>query len=387
MKAPVDEIRRALSEVMDRNIRERGELGASVSVWCGGEEIVSLARGFENRERSRDWTAETLVPVWSATKGPASLACLLALDDAGLNLESRVADVWPRFSRAGKDAVTFGQLLSHTAGLFALDREVSILDYPGVIAALEDQFPEIVSVGPAYHARTFGFLLDEIVRKISGADSLGAFFHGRLGAPLQLDFWIGLPSEQFSRVATLYPGRLEPAAAAADPFLRALGIRDTPTQRAFHSPTGLNSVREMNQSSTWSLGLPGFGGVGSATGLGKFYSILACNGIWQGAQVIPEWCLAAFSGTMIQGPDAVLCTETAFSAGMMRDPLDESGTKQRRFFGCTTESFGHPGAGGSLAWADPQRGLAFAYVMNQMETGALPGRRALELVAALDEFL
>jgi CubicO group peptidase (beta-lactamase class C family) len=302
-----------------------------------------------------------------------------------LGLDTPVAQVWPQFSAAGKESVTFGRLLSHAAGLFALDGEVSIFDYDAVIAALEQQTPANLSPpGPAYHARTFGFLLDEIVRKITGAASLGAYFHHRLGAPLQLDFWMGLPEEHFSRVATLYPGRLGPD-SAENPFLRALASKGSPTQRAFHSPAGLNSVREMNQPSTWELGLPGFGGVGSASGLGKFYSILACNGVWQGTSIIPTWCLEAMSRTLVQGPDAVLCDTIAFGAGMMRDPLDETGAKQRRFFGRTAESFGHPGAGGSLAWADPKRGLAFAYVMNQMETGALPTARALDLVDALDE--
>lgn len=387
MNIPAEEIRQAWREVFEKNFRERGELGASVSLWSGDEEVVSVARGHETREQSREWTAETRVPVWSATKGPAALACLLALDEARLSLDCVVAEVWPRFAAAGKERTTFAQVLSHTAGLFALDREVSILDYAAVIAAIEEQ-PPVIPPGAscAYQARTFGFLVDEIVRRITGAGSLGAYFHARIGAPLQLEFWIGLPQEQFQRVARLYPGRLR-ADAAGNPFLRALGTKGTPTQRAFRSPSGLNSVQDMNQSTTWAMGLPAMGGVGTASGLAKFYAMLAAGGIWQGSQLVPSWCVDAFTKTEVQGADAVLCTESAFAAGVMRDPVDAAGVKTRRFFGESARSFGHPGAGGSLAFADPQRRLGFAYVMNQMDTGALPGPRTLDLVSVLDDLI
>ncbi len=382
-----DDIRRALGGVFERNFLERGELGAAVSVWSGEEEVVSLSRGHENRERTRSWDAGTLVPVWSATKGPAALACLLALDEVRLPLDCPVAEVWPQFAAAGKSGITFSQVLSHRAGLWALDRAASILDYAAVIAALEAQ-PAAAAPGarPAYHARTFGFLLDELVRRTTGAPSLGAYFNRRIGGPMDLEFWIGLPPEQFPRVATLYPGRLPPD-FPGDPFLRALGTAGSPTQRAFGSPAGLNSIREMNQSAVWALGLPGQGGVGSARGLAKFYAMLACGGRWQGSQLVPAWCLDAFGTTLIQGADEVLCTETAFAAGVMRDPVDATGAKTRRFFGRGARAFGHPGAGGSLAFADPERGLSFAYVMNQMETGALPGPKSLDLVAALNDLV
>ena len=384
---PADDIRRSLGEVFDKNFRERGELGASVSVWSGGEEVVSVARGHENREQTRDWTADTLVPVWSATKGPAALACLLALDSARLSLETPVCEVWPEFAATGKEGITFEQVLSHQAGLFAIDHEVSILDYAAVTAALAAQAPAAPSgSGSAYHARTFGFLVDEIVRRITGADSLGAYFHERIGAPVQLDFWIGLPPEQFPRVAMIYSGRLR-SDAMQDPFLRAVGTRGSATYRAFRSPAGLNSVQDMNLATTWVMGLPGLGGVGSARGLAKFYSILATGGIWQGSRIVPVWCIEACSKTVVQGSDEVLCAEIAFAAGVMRDPVDATGAKKRSFFGGSKDAFGHPGAGGSLAFADPERGLSFAYVMNQMETGALPGPKTLDLVSALDGLL
>ena len=382
--AEIEQARAALDAVMERNFREWGELGASVSVWRGGEEIISLSRGHANRDGTRSWDADTLVPVWSATKGPAALACLLALHESSLPLNTPVCEVWPRFATAGKEHITFAQLLAHGAGLFALDSTTPMVNYGGVVAALERQAPKITpDVKVAYHARTFGFLLDEIVQRITGASSLGGYFREKIGAPMNLDFWIGLPTEEHHRVAALYPGRMR-LSTAGDPFMRAFHTPGTATHAAFTSLSGFASVHEMNQAETWTRGFASMGGVGSARALGKFYAMLACGGIWNGEQIVPSWCMDAFSKTTAQGHDAVLCVETAFAAGMMRDPLDETDAKARRFFGPSLSAFGHPGAGGSLAFADPERGLGFSYVMNQMELGALPGPKTLDLVAALD---
>jgi CubicO group peptidase (beta-lactamase class C family) len=378
-----DVIAEDMQAVFDRNFRERGEIGASVSLWEGEKEVVRLFGGFMDREKTREWTAETLVPVWSATKGPASVACLLAIEEAGLTQENRVTQVWPEFGQGGKEWITFSQLLSHTGGLCVLDEKVSTYDYSAVIHALEHQepvFPPGSQV--AYHARTFGFLLEEIVRRITGKASLGKYFRERIGAPMNLDFWIGLPEGQFSRVATLYPGKM-PAAGLQDAFVKAIGTRGSLTQRVFASPAGLHSVQEMNKPDTWELGLASMGGVGSARALAQFYAMLANGGVWQGRKLVSEPIIKDFTHTLAQADDPVVCTPMAFGAGMMRDPVDEHGQKIRRLFGASVEAFGHPGAGGSLAFADPERGIGFAYVMNQMELGVLPTAKALDLVETI----
>lgn len=372
-----------MDAVFDRNFEERGELGASVSVWEGEEEVISLARGHTTREREQPWTADTLIPVWSATKGPASLCCLLAMEEAEISLHAEVRKVWPEFGQNGKEQLTFAQLLSHTGGLCALDEKVSVADYPAVIHALERQMPLFVpGTQVAYHARTFGFLLDEIVRRLSGANSLGQYFHERIALPLNLDFWIGLPEEQFPRVATLYPGKMS-LGPQTDPFLKALTTRGSLTQRIFASPAGLHSVQEMNQPATWKLGVASMGGVGSARALAQFYAMLANHGAWHGRKFVSDAVLNVFQRTLAQGDDPGVCTPMAFSAGMMHDPEDRQGNKVRRIFGASSRAFGHPGAGGSLAFADPAQGIGFAYVMNQMELGVLPGERSLDLVQTL----
>ncbi len=189
---------------------------------------------------------------------------------------------------------------------------------------------------------------------------------------MNLDFWIGLPEEQFSRVAVLYPGKLN-LAAPRDPFLQALNTRGSLTQRVFASPSGLHSIQEMNQPATWQLGVASMGGVGNARALAQFYAMLANDGEWQGRRLVSPEILRIFTHTLAQGDDPVVCTPMAFSAGMMRDVVGENGGKIRRLFGPSLSAFGHPGAGGSLAFADPERGFGFAYAMNQIELGVLPG--------------
>jgi CubicO group peptidase (beta-lactamase class C family) len=381
---PGDPLQKSVFEAFEYNFRERGELGASVSVFVEGKEVLNLSDGHANRERTRPWTADTLVPVWSATKGPAAVACLCALDEATLPLDSPVCEVWPEFAAEEKKSVTFRHVLTHTAGLFALDQFTPIQDHRAVVAALERQAP-IFPPGTrqGYHARTFGFLLDEIVRRVTAAPSLGIYFHERIASRMSLDFWIGLPPEQMSRVATIYPGKMR-ASAANDPFLRAFNTKGSATQRAFASPGGLNAVQDMNQPDTLARGYASMGGVGSARALAAFYAMLANGGSWQGQKVVSDSILQALETTLTQQEDAVLCAPVAFSAGMMRDPVDGFNKKIRRIFGSSKRAFGHAGAGGSLAFADPERRLSFAYVMNQMEVGALPGEKTLSLVEAVD---
>jgi CubicO group peptidase (beta-lactamase class C family) len=376
--------RHAIEAHFHENFSLRGDLGAAFSVWVDGVEVISLAEGWRNRERSSPWTADTLVPVWSSTKGVAALTTLMALHEASLSLDHPVAEVWPEFHAPGKADITFAHLLSHRAGQCAHDEQVPIHDYAAVIHALERQ-PPLWPTGTqqAYHARTYGFLLDEVVRAITGADSLGSFFREVLGDPLDIDFWIGLPETEHHRVATLYPGKMN-LGAGDQRFLKAYNTAQSLTQRTFASPNGLNAVQDFNRPELWYAGYPAMGGVGSARGLGKLYAILANGGKHDGVQVIPTWVQRALSTPLSTALDPVLCVPASFSAGMMMDPIDaETGRKVRQLFGPGEGSYGHPGAGGSLAGADPDNGIAFAYVMNQMEVGVLPSEKALGLVSAL----
>jgi CubicO group peptidase (beta-lactamase class C family) len=369
-----------LLSAFQKNFAERNELGAAISIWRDGEEILHLHDGYRSRDATTPWTPDTLVPVWSATKGIAAATTLTALHENHIPLENEVRYLWPEFAQANKQWITLRQLLAHTAGLSALDEKVSILDYQAVIAALERQAPSATpGSSQAYHARTFGFLLEELVRRSTGASSLGSYYHERIRQPLAADFWIGLPESEHARVATLYPGRIDPK-APADPFLAAFQTPGSLTQRSFQSPSGLNAVADLNLPATWQLGLASMGGVGSARGLARLYAALATDG----EGVFPEAILPALQNTVSSATDAVLMKPLAFSAGMMQDPLDlKSHTKLRQLMGPSRRAFGHPGAGGSLAFADPDARLSFAYVMNQMELNVLPTVKATDLVDAV----
>lgn len=375
LKARLERVRR----VFAANFEQRDELGASVSIWSEGEEVLALSSGFKEREKLRVWDDATPVPFWSATKGLAAATTLLLLEENGISPEQPLADLWPEFARAGKSAVTIAHVMSHQAGLPALDRDVSIYDHADVISALCDQQP-LWSPGDkhGYHPRLFGFLLGEMVRRMSDGKPLGEVFRERIAAPLDLELWIGLPESEHARVATLYPGKMSDPDGEAE-FYRAFGDPESLTRRSFGSPAGLAAISGMNDPQAWQAGWPAMGGIGTARGLAKFYAVLAAGGEWNGQRYFSEQVIHQMETLQVAGQDEVFCLETAFSLGFMKD----SPTGARNLFGNSSRAFGHPGAGGSQAFADPEHQLSFAYVMNQMNYGVLPGRKALDMVDAL----
>jgi len=378
--ATLDAIRRALAEAFAENFKDRGEVGASVSVWRGTSEVCSLHRGFRDRNRSRFWDESTLVPLWSATKGPAAACVLLALEEQGMEPENPVYSIWPELARGTLRRHTVGDLLAHRCGLSALDCPPPVEDYDAVIRALEAQRPRWPpGEAHGYHPRTFGFLADELVRRVAGIP-LGVFWRTRIADPLDLELWIGLPESEDHRVAEMLPGRASSTDPASASFYRALADPDSLTRHSFASPTGLAAVRDVNLPSTRRLALPAMGGIGSARALARFYALLAGGGTWSGSQILPRHLCQWASRTRSKGDDLVLRAPTAFSAGFMKDPRPASENGRLQWFGPSPRAFGHPGAGGSHAFADPDSGIAFAYVMNQMERSIFPTERALSLV-------
>lgn len=362
-------------EVFERNFRDRGELGASVSIWWDGVELLSHGDGWCEREASRPWTRETLVPVYSATKVPAAATLLTVLAGKGLDEETPVREVWPRFPVAG---AVFGDLLSHRCGLPVLDQKASVFDHEEVVAAIEAQRPAWeLGDGHGYHPRTYGALVDEPVRRLVGRP-LGQVWRDAIAGPLGLDFWIGLPEEQRPRVARLYPGKAGKD-DLADAFYKQLTTSGTFTRRAFSSPRGLHAIHEMNEPEAWSAGLPALGGVGTASALAKFYQ--AAIGAIE-SPLTPR-VRRALEVVRSRAEDRVLLRPTVFTCGAQCDPVDADGHKLRRLFGPSRRAFGHPGAGGSHGLGDPESGVSFAYVMNQMDLSVMPGLKCVEMIEAL----
>ena len=371
-----------LAAVFLENFANGGELGASVSVWQHGREIASFASGWWDREKTRSWTADTPVLFWSATKGLAAACVLHALQERDRDPESlKVADIWPEFAQAGKDEVTVAQLMSHQAGLPVLTAPVEVWDYDRVVASLAAEVPHwALGDGHGYHPRTFGFLMEELIRRMSG-EPLREYWRKTFAEPLAIDVWIGVPAEEVERVAPVFPAKTSPP--KDDLFYQEFFRAGSFTARAFTSPRGLHSAAALNKSEALTVGFPGFGGVGTASGLAKFYSILSAGGTLDGRCYFGPAAIEHMTTTLTQGDDRVLHIETAFSCGFMRDPVGVDGRKKRGTFGPSPSAFGHPGAGGSHAFADPDSGIAFAYVMNQMEPGVLPSAKANRLVDAV----
>ncbi|MDA7931572.1 beta-lactamase family protein [Akkermansiaceae bacterium] len=334
-----------------QQLLEGEELGASFVAWKDGEEIISLHGGWRDRGETIPWDAETLAPVWSATKGPMAVSVLMALQRSGMDSESLVGRVWPEL-KVGE--LTFGELFSHQGGLAGLDEKVSIWDREAVIASLEKQEPKWQVGEHGYHPRTIGFLADEVVRRVDGR-SLGDFFKEEIATPNEIDFWIGIPESEHHRVAELAPARVGKG-GKPEAFYEALFTKGSLTRQAFSSPSDLAGVSEMNQPRAWEAGFPAMGGVGSASGLAKFYD-------W----VLKQDFRTELTEERIAGLDLIQRIENRIAFGMMlgQGP-DKSG-------------FGHPGAGGSYGFADSETGVSYAFVMNRFEANLYPSAQRLDL--------
>ena len=377
MKLRVADFTNRVVELFQENFDRLGELGAAISIWQKGKSVLELHGGFRDAQRQHPWTPETIVLFWSATKGLGSACLLHVLQEAQISLGRRVAEFWPEFAQARKGEITLAQLLSHQAGLVAFDEPADVLDYASVIRALEHQAPLWPpSTAHGYHARTFGFLLDELVRRIS-RKTLSEYWREIFGVPLRLSIWIGLPENENDRVATIYPAKA--GSPPPDEFYRALVQSGTLARKTFTSPRGLHSVNAMNTPAIRAVPIISFGGIGSATSLAKFYAMLANDGELDGRRFFSQATLDQMTTSLTSGMDRVFGIPTAFSAGFMKDPPEAT----RRMFGPSALAFGHPGAGGSHVFADPENSIAFAYVMNQMEQKVLPNDKSLRLVDAI----
>jgi CubicO group peptidase (beta-lactamase class C family) len=377
MQLKPSELRERLEPLFCENFEKLDELGGAVSVWQNGKPVVDLYGGFCDASREHPWALDTIALIWSATKGLGSACLLHVLQEHEIDISRRVAEFWPEFAQAGKEKITLAELLSHQGGLCALDRRVDVLNYGAVIRAVEEQAP-LWPPGTAhgYHARTFGFLLDELVRRIVGKP-LAEYWREVFGQPLALDLWIGLPEKENPRVATMYAAK---AGKPPEPrkFYADLTRPGTLARKTFSSPYGLHAVSAMNNISVRAERIVSFGGIGSAAALGKFYSMLANGGELDGQHFFSRETLRWMTTTLADGIDRVFQIPTAFSAGFMKNARNA----RRRIFG-TSMAFGHPGAGGSHAFADPENKIAFAYVMNQMEQSLLPNDKSLRLVDAI----
>lgn len=362
-------------EAFARNFDE-GEVGAACCVHRDGEVVVDLWGGLADRDSGRPWRGDTPVLVFSSSKGLSAIVVHRLIERGLLELDAPIARHWPEFAARGKQGITLRDVLCHRSALAAVDGELTleqVLAWHPVCAALAAQAPNWEpGQGHGYHARSFGWILGELVRRVTGR-SLGTVFADEVARPLGLDCWIGLPAAESPRVATVY-GPPEPTDPEAIALREKFMGPDTLLGRVIEGPSRLFSYGDMwNRPDVRAAEMPSSNGIATARALSRCYA--ATLAPVDGVRLLAPETLAAATVSHAEGPDRVLLMPTRFALGFALPPmLGEA---------CPEGSFGHPGAGGSLGFADPARGLAFGYAMNQMRLGVSGDPRAARLVEAL----
>jgi CubicO group peptidase (beta-lactamase class C family) len=343
----------AVRDAFRDNFAARGEVGAAVCVLLDGRAVVDLCGGWADAARTVPWRPDTLVDVFSVTKG-LTTTCVLQLVDRGLaDLDAPIARAWPAFAQAGKEAITLRQVLSHRAGLPAIAEplpDAAMLDWAAMTAALERQAPWWPpGSAHGYHVNTFGFLVGEVLRRATGT-TLGAWLRAHVAGPLGADVHVGLPPAEHARVAEfLWPAHAVPPPRASVPAEQLL------RWCAYWNPRGLSGAEWVNTPAWRAAELPSANGHASARGVARVYAALAAGG----GDLVSADVLREATREQSSGTDLVLERPSRFGVGFQL-------TQPERPLGPHAGAFGHFGTGGSVGFCDPEAGLAFAYVMNDM---------------------
>ena len=373
----------AVREAFAENLARRGELGGACCAYHRGEKVVDLWGGSRNKRTGGPWEKDTMVIVHSATKGLAAMTLAMAHSRGWLDYEERVCAYWPEFAQHGKERITIRQLLAHQAGLFAFDEAVDrnvIADLDRLAVVLARQTPAWEpGTRQAYHALTLGFYEGELLRRVDPRHrSLGQFFQDEIASPLGLDLYIRLPEEiPNARLATMAP---------PGPIKRLFGFPLRFTIEAIDPRSNIHRALMINPGAEVALDdhsiyarnleVPSGGAVGTARAIARAYSVFATCGRELGIRQETLDLLAAPAIPPTRGfHDECLKGEVQFSLGFMKPSLVWP-------FG-SPSSFGSPGAGGALGFADPEAGVGYAYVTSQMGTSLTGDPREVGLREAL----
>ncbi|GAA2185687.1 serine hydrolase domain-containing protein [Micromonospora lupini] len=368
----VDERYGRVADTFRDNFTSRSEVGAAVALYVRGRKVVDLYGGLADSRTGRPWTAHTPAVVFSCTKGILAICAYLLVQQGRLDLDAPVTRYWPEFGKHGKADIPVRMLLTHQAGLPALDRPLTldeVLAWDPVIAAIEAQSP-LWQPGTAhsYHSMTYGWLVGEVIHRVTG-QLPGAYFHDTVARPLGLRTWLGLPASERDTVAW----DLAPL-SNADPFVEPVAERGITMGGAFAFPADADGLVSFNDPAIQAAGIPGAGAVSTADGLARLYA--ACVSDLRGGPLL----------TRASVDDAVVVR----SQGQQRHGPPDTGQRWGSGFLLHSpparpllgeRSFGHDGAGGNLAFADADHEVGFGYVVNQMY-GA-DDERANRLTAAV----
>jgi CubicO group peptidase (beta-lactamase class C family) len=383
----VDEGYGPVADVFRRNLTSGQEIGAAVAVFRDGRKVVDLWGGYRNGITREPWEQDTIVNVFSTTKGVASLAVAVAASRGFISYDAKVADYWPEFAQASKGAITVRQLLSHQAGLSAIKPPLTL----GELADPMTMSAKLAAQAPAwtpgtrhgYHAVTLGWYEGELIRRADPAGrSLGRFFADEIATPLDLDFHIGLPdSVNRDRVAFLHtwsPAKLLLHLKTMPPRLAAAVLNPfSLTARSSIIAKGISGAGHFNREELRALEMPAGNGTGTARSVAKLYGSAATGGSEMGLSPTVLDALKTPAIPPTNGPrDRVLRVDTSFSLGFAKPaPLC--------VFGSSDSAFGTPGLGGSFGFADPDTGIGYGYVMNKLGFHMVSDPRELALRQAL----
>ena len=362
------------------NFEKHGEVGAAFSLYHKGKKVVDLWGGVADKETSEPWAEDSIVVVFSSTKGATAICAHLLAQRGELDLNAPVTKYWPEFGAAGKENIPVKWLLSHRAGLPGFDEAMPLEDYlswDGPVKALEKQRP-VWEPGTThgYHAGNYGSLVGEVIRRISGK-SVGTFFSDEIAAPLGLDFWIGLPENQEKRIVPVASVDLQDGSMDE----QALTNRRRDLLEGARDPESLlnrlttTEPLDPNSRAFRAAEMPAGNGVTDARSLARMYASLIGEGV-DGLRILNDETVARATTEHSFGRDEVLRVSTRFGLGFS---LNNEGSMGQE------GAFGHGGAGGSLGFAEPKLGIGFGYVMNQMQLVAGDDPRTLGLIAAVPE--
>ncbi len=332
-------------------------------------------RDTPTRKRPGRGTRDTLVNVYSTTKGVTAICAHQLADKGLLDIDAPVAKYWPEFAQAGKDKLPVRYLLSHRAGMAAVRKPLdddALFNWDKMTTALAEQEPWWEpGTKHGYHALTFGHLVGEVIRRITGKTP-GTYLRDEIAGPLGLDLHIGLDAKNDARTGDMIamppPGPGEP-----NLFAEIMKNPESVTFKAFMNPPGGMRPGLVNTREWRAAEIPAANGHTTARSLAKLYGVLARGGELDGVRVMSKEQVAKCSIEQSNGPDALLMINTRFSLGFM---MSQPGAS----LGPNPKSFGHPGAGGSLGYADPDAKIGFGYTMNKMHASLLIDPRAIALI-------
>lgn len=373
----------SVREEFERNLAERGEVGASVCVLRDGEPLVDLWGGVIDRHTTVPWQRDTIGVVWSCTKGAVAVAAHLLAHRGQLDLDAPVSRYWPEFARHDKESIRVRWLLDHQAGLPVVRKPLrpgALHNWQQMVDALANEAPLWTpGTRQGYHASTFGHLVGEVIRRITSTD-LGTFLREEIVDPLGLDFHLGLPAEHEARVARTIRADPVPAGEVPWRFLTEANAHPDGIQglilRNHGRPPGGPDSREAHAAV-----LPSQGAITNARGLAGLYAPFATGG----GGLVDDGTIARMQATSsASAQDVVLLIGLRFSLGFMKSSDNRAGPPgSRDSLILSPTAFGHAGMGGSLGFADPQYRLSFGYTMNKQGRGVLLNKRGQALVDAV----